>query len=92
MGISFHNLKIENHLWRLGLVYKPMGPTIQLEEELDPEEEQQRMLRSFKIAHTLPDMFKEMMDKKLEILPKQSEKSPDCSLASGLAYLFGFCK
>ena len=71
--------------WQLGLVYKPMGPTIQLEDEIDPERNQEEMIRSFKIAHTLPDKFKEIMDK------KNSEQGIDCSYAKGFAYLFGFC-
>ena len=71
--------------WQLGLVYKPMGPTIQLEDDIDPEREQEGMVRSFKIVHTLPDKFKEIMDK------KNSEQGINCSYANRFAYLFGFC-
>ena len=71
--------------WQLGLVYKPMGPTIQLGDEIDPERKQEEMVRSFKIDHTLPDKFKEIMDK------KDSEQGINCSNAKGFAYLFGFC-
>ena len=69
----------------MGLVYKPMGPTIQLEDEIDPEMKQEEMVRSFKIVHTLPDKFKEIMDK------KNSEQVINCINTKGLAYLFGFC-
>ena len=69
----------------MGLVYKPMGPTIQLEDEIDPEMKQEEMVRSFKIVHTLPDKFKEIMDK------KNSEQVINCINTKSLAYLFGFC-
>ena len=68
-----------------------MGPTIQLEDQLNPEKEQQRMLGSFKIVHSLPDKFKDIMDKKLETLPKRQVQNLDCSLVYRFAYLFGFC-
>ena len=69
----------------MGLVYKPMGPTIQLEDQLDPKGEQGTMIGSFRTVHILPDKFREMLDKK-----KKSEQDPLCSSTS-FAYFFGLC-
>ena len=77
---------VEDQLWKLGLVYKPMGPTIQLEDELDSNGEEEAMVGSFKIVHTLPDKFREMIDKK-----KKSERDPHCAISQSFGYLFGLC-
>ena len=63
-----------------------MGPTIQLEDELDSNGEEETMIGSFKIAHTLPDKFREMIDKK-----KKSEQDPNCAISQSFGYLFGIC-
>ena len=63
-----------------------MGPTIQLEDELDSNGEEETMIGSFKIVHTLPDKFREMIDKK-----KKSEQDPNCAISQSFGYLFGIC-